>query len=201
MSYRRIIIFAAIIAAAVAVPSCNRSKRAAEREVAEQPYAQPSQERPSTEKPSSEKPNTVRAEKLKVEKIEGFTRTGLLSGDLTVRICNDTRYALTVENGTATLCYSGSKVGALALREAVTIPKRATTSVRVPLEVHIGNPLAMYGAWNKVQRGELSDMTVSVEATLAAGIVKRNVVKNDIPLGVLLDMAGVTAEDIRNMVK
>lgn len=205
----------AVLAVVAAMPACNRDKRDAVRQsrqeqaadqssanTSETPYAAaPSAEQPSAGKSSSEQPKTVPADKLRFEKIEGFLRTGLLSGELTVRVSNDTRYTITVEDAVATLRYAGSRVGALVLLEAVAIPKRATSSLTVPIEAEIGNPLAIYGVWNKVLRGELSEITVSVEATLAAGIVRRRIVKNDIPLGALLDAAGITADDIRNMVK
>ncbi|MBP3482760.1 MAG: hypothetical protein J6K28_05140 [Alistipes sp.] len=184
-------IIVTVLLLAATIASCNRRKA-----------SEPLPQQPETEQRTAPSDTeTPPVGKVRIEKIEGYRGTGLMSGDLTVRVDNSTRYDITLEECTVTLFYSDSKVCAVTVREAVTAAKRSVAGIVVPLGLQLGNPLAAYGVWNKVQRGELDNMTVSVEALVKAGIIRRKVEKEHIPLEVLLDMTGVSAEDIRNMVK
>lgn len=136
-------------------------------------------------------------EKLRVERVEGVGRAegepGLVAS-LVVR--NDFRHNVTLESATVELYYSTARICAAELKRPVSVPQRTTATVEVPFGIELSNPLAVYGVWNKVQRGEIDKISLTVVARVKVGPVGRDVKVEKIPLKKVLDMLGVTGEQI-----
>lgn len=140
-------------------------------------------------------------EKFKVEKVESFRANGLTSYDLGLLVTNSTRHEFTLESGFIDVFYAGSKLGTIVADDAVTVPKRATTSIQLPLTLNIGNPLAIYGAYGKIQQGEIDKITLSLTAQIKVAGIKQTVERKNIPLSTVLAMFGVDASDLKNALK
>lgn len=153
--------------------SCNRSKKSAGKEVPEGNF--------------------------RIEKVENFRANSFTSYELDLSVANPTRYAFRLEAGTVDILYAGSRLGTITADGEVEIPKRATTSVTLPLSLSIENPLAIYSAYTKLQRGELDKITLKVRATVRTGAVRKDFEQNDIPLQRVLTMLGVDASNIKNI--
>lgn len=152
--------------------------------------------RSGTATPESGSLNSRTASMIKVEAVEGFSRTGTMSGVAKVRITNSSRYDLTLKSGTAVLCYSGSAVGYLVLDAPVSVARRTTASVSVPVSVKIGNIITAFAAYQKLKRHEIQNITLGFEGEVSAGNKSRTVQKSDIPLEKVLSAAGITMNDV-----
>lgn len=140
-------------------------------------------------------------DKVKVEKVENFSANSLTSYDLTLRVVNDTRITFQIEDSTVDIFYAGSKLGSIVSDAVVEVPKRAATSVDLPLSLTIENPLAIYGAYSKIQRGEIDRITISLKTTVKAAGTRRIIERNNIPLASVLSMFGADASDIQKLLK
>ena len=158
--------------------SCNRSKKSAAAE------------------PQSETPQGS----FRIEKVEDFKVNSLTSYEITLSVANPLRYEFQLNEGTVELFYAGTKLGTIISDGEVTIPKRATTSVTLPLSLEIENPIAIYGALGKLQRGETDRMTLTVRAVLKVAGSKRTFVQENIPLDTVLRLLGADGSGLKNLI-
>ena len=112
---------------------------------------------------------------------------------------NAFRHNISVESGTVTLFYSTSTVCSAELIEKVFVPERSTSTVKVPFTIKLSNPIAAYGVWNKVRRGEIDNISLTFEGRVKVGPVGRNVKTANMPLRDLLKTMGVSDDDLRKL--
>ena len=166
----------ALTAAVLAGVSCNRNKRTS---AAEQ---------------------TAATEKFKIEKVGNFKANGLTSCEVELVVTNSTRHAVTLGQGSRIdLYYAGAKLGSILSDADVEVPKRATSTVTLPMSLTIDNPLAIYAAYGKLQRGETDKFTLSLNAAVKTAGVKRTIERNNIPLSTVLSMFGADASGLKNL--
>lgn len=138
---------------------------------------------------------------FKIEKVESINPKGITSYDVQLLVKNSTRYGCMLQQATVDVFYSGSKLGSVLSDEEVEVPKRTTASVTLPIVLKIDNPIALYGAYGKIQRGEIDKITLALKATVKVAGVKRTVERNNIPLSEVLSMFGADASDLKNVLK
>lgn len=173
---KRLTLLAVIVALALAGASCNRSKK-------------------------SSKTTSAQQEKFKIEKIENFKLNNLTSCELQLLVTNGTRVGLSLESGRLDIFYNKSRLGTITADAEVIIPKKATSSVTLPLSLAIDNPLAIYSVYGKLQRGDVNGITLSLTATVKAAGQRRTIERQNIPLATVLSMFGVEASNLPNLLK
>lgn len=149
--------------------------------------------------PEKPEPAPAEKEKIKVERVEGLKQIGLTSFELSLVVDNAFRHDISVESGTVTLFYSTSTVCSAELIEKVFVPERSTSTVKVPFTIKLSNPIAAYGVWNKVRRGEIDNISLTFEGRVKVGPVGRNVKTANMPLRDLLKTMGVSDDDLRKL--
>ena len=133
----------------------------------------------------------------------------LVAADITVNknmVPFDTRSAFQTSGirlGTPAITTRGAKEDLMViiaeLIEKVFVPERSTSTVKVPFTIKLSNPIAAYGVWNKVRRGEIDNISLTFEGRVKVGPVGRNVKTANMPLRDLLKTMGVSDDDLRKL--
>lgn len=139
--------------------------------------------------------------KLRFERFEGAKMNGLTSFEVRLRLTNSSRYEMQLESGRIELYYGSAKIGSVTADEPVSLPKRTTAVVTLPMSFKIDNPITALSAYNKLTRGEIDKMKISLRATVSAGGRTQNIEQDDIPLSQVLSLVGIEAEALPEMLK
>lgn len=99
-------------------------------------------------------------EKFKIVSVDKVTGSFTEGWNLTLTITNNTAFNIRFAEGSAMLKNGGSKCANVALNGEVTLPRRATTQVIVPLKVTIAKSLAALSVLSKLNRGDYSGLTL-----------------------------------------
>lgn len=140
------------------------------------------------------------AGKIYIEKVESAKINGMTSAELRVRVANTSRTEVTIDKISAVLLSGRSTVGTASCNTCITIPKRTSVSVTVPMSFSIGNLLTAYSALTKARRGELEGFTVNIDASASWNGKPHQLRAEAIPLEEVLSQAGVTADDVKNKI-
>ena len=140
-------------------------------------------------------------DKIRIEKLENFRAVSLTSYELDLSVANDTRYAVVLEEGIIDIFYGEVKLGSILSGDEVEIPKRSVTTVTLPLVLEIENPLALYGVYTKLARGETDRINLSVRARFRAAGQRRTFEQTGISLSALLSALGADAGDLGNFLQ
>ena len=73
-----------------------------------------------------------------------------------------------ITSASAFVRHKGRKIGRLALDGEVFLPRRRCSQVEIPIRVTLSNPLAAIGIFNKVRKGDFSDISVDYSVTIAS---------------------------------
>lgn len=149
---------------------------------------------------SSRKSGSSMSGKIYVEKVESAKINGMTSAQLRVRVANTSRYDVTVDNASAVLFSGNSTVGSARCGNSITLPKRTSTSVDVPLTFSVNNILTAYSVLSKARRGDLSGLTVTVSATVSWNKKSADLKAERIPVEQILSQLGYTADDVKNKI-
>ena len=137
--------------------------------------------------------------KFKIEKLENFSMTGLTSCEVQLLVTNGSGFGAELLDATVDIFYGTNLLGSIVADLPVSVPKRSTVSVTLPLSLQIENPLALYGVYGKLSRGETDKITLSLRATVKAAGSKHTVEQTQIPLSSVLSLLGVDAGNIKNL--
>lgn len=140
-------------------------------------------------------------EKIRVEAVEAVERHGLSGFDAVLRVKNGTGYKLTLETAELELFYDGMRIGDVALREGIEVPKRSTVSVETKWRIRISDPLALYVLAKKLQQGDLSQIRVSFALKGRGGPAKVDISQKMMPLPQFLAIFGLSEGDLKNYLK
>lgn len=140
-------------------------------------------------------------EKIRIEAVEAVERHGLSGFDAVLRVKNGTGYKLALETAEMELFYGGRKIGDVALRERIEVPKRATVSVPTRWRLRISDPLALYMLTRKLQQGDLSQVAVSFAMKGRGGPAKVDISQEMMPLPQFLHIFGLSEDDLINYLK
>lgn len=140
-------------------------------------------------------------EKIRIEAVEAVERHGLSGFDAVLRITNGTGYKLLLETAELELYYGDRRIGEVALREGVEVPKHVTVSVPTRWRLRISDPLALYVLARQLKEGDLSQISVSFAAKGRGGPAKVDVSQKMIPLPQFLNIFGLSTDDLINCLK
>lgn len=140
-------------------------------------------------------------EKIRIEAVEAIERHGLSGFDAVVRIKNGTGYKLRLETAEMELFYDSRRIGGVALREPVDVPRRTTVSVGTQWRLRISDPLALYLLTRKLQQGDLSQINVSFVVKGRGGPARVDISRDMMPLSQVLNIFGLKADDLKNYLK
>lgn len=134
--------------------------------------------------------------KISIEKIESLTPHGLAGVDVVASASNATRHNITLEAGRLTLKYDGSQVAMLQLYDPVMLPKRFSGEIEMSYKMKIYDPLGAMAVMGRLKRGDTEDMTVTLEATVKAGPMRKNILYEDVQLDRFLATFAVSIDRI-----
>ena len=134
-------------------------------------------------------------EKIRFEGIEQITPHGMSGVDVEVSVKNDTRHNITLEEGQLTLSYNRSKVLMLQLRNEVTLPKRFEGTLKISTRMKVHDPLSAMLVLNRLGSGRLNDMSVTLDAKVKAGPVRKNIFVADMELQKFLSNFAISTDE------
>ncbi|MEG0789018.1 MAG: hypothetical protein RSB23_02075 [Alistipes sp.] len=138
---------------------------------------------------------------IRVEAVEQVEVHALSGVDITLRVMNNTGHRLSLHTAELKLFYDSNYVGNAVLREAVEVPKRATTSITTRWKVKISDPIALYLMSKKINQGDISLLAVSFDLTGKGGPAPITISQQMIPLSDFLRIFGVSIEEVKNRFK
>lgn len=138
---------------------------------------------------------------IRIEKFEGIERGKGLSGDLLLSVSNGLRSNISLTRGEMAVNIGGSTCCTFVLTDEVELPKRVVSSVRVPVSLTLTSPVVSYALLQKLMRGELNKISVTLDAEAKMGGVRRRIYRENIPLRDALQMMGVSADALKSLVK
>ncbi|MCC8034408.1 MAG: hypothetical protein LIO77_00540 [Rikenellaceae bacterium] len=113
---------------------------------------------------------------------------------VTVRVRNDSRKNIRITEGRFTLASPSGRIGEVMLTDRIDIPKRSETSITLPIRIKISNPLA--AASLAAGGGAAADrLTVTGEATVKAGAMKKKFAFDNAPFSRFLTIFGADRTD------
>ena len=104
-------------------------------------------------------------EKFKIVSVDKVTGSLTEGWNITLTVTNNTTYNLRFTEAFAMLKNGGNKCANVTLNGEVTLPRRATSQVVVPLKVTIAKSLASLAVLGKLNRGDYSGLTVDYSLT------------------------------------
>lgn len=133
---------------------------------------------------SCNKQKGVNEKESKLEIVSVDKVTGALSNDweITATIANNTGFNVRVLEAQITLKYDGRKIGNIATKDVVKLPRRSRTQVVIPLRVTLSSSMAALSAIGKITRGELSKITIDYSAKAAVLASKFKFEEKDVTL-------------------
>ena len=133
-------------------------------------------------------------EKIRFEGIEQITPHGMSGVEVEVSVVNDTRHNITLEEAQLTLSYNRSKVLMLQLRDEVMLPKRFDGTLKISTRMKVHDPLSAMFVLSRLGSGRLDDMSVTIDAQVKAGPVRKNIFVADMELQKFLSNFAISTE-------
>lgn len=138
-------------------------------------------------------------EKVRIEKVADFRSHGLTSYELDVVVANDSRVTFKLESASVDVYIGSMRLGSIKADVEITVPKRSTTTVTLPLSASIDNPLGLISAYNKISRGDTGDVHFTLHARIKAAGAARTIERQNITLAEVLSLAGVDPSSLKNI--
>lgn len=140
-------------------------------------------------------------EKIRIEQVERIDPHGTGGCDVVLQVRNDTGYKLRLESASIDLYYGSSRVVTVLLQEPVEVPRHRVQSVVTRWKWRIGDPLALYALFRRVQRDDTSGIAVSYAAAGRGGPASFAVGREQVPLNDMLNALGVELREIKDYFK
>ena len=138
-------------------------------------------------------------EKIQFVSLDDVTPHGLSGVDAVVTVANHTRHNITLEGATLTLNYRDNSVAMLQLRDEVLLPKRFEGQLSISTRMKIYDPLSAVGVWARIRNNNVENMTVSVEAQVKAGPVRKNISIEKMELQKFLSKFALSTEEVERI--
>ena len=152
-------------------------------------------------KKNADLPLATEKGEIRIEKFEGVERGKGLAGDLLLSVSNGMRSNVTLSSGSVTVCYGDKPICTLALTGEVVLPKRVVSSVRVPVAISVTSPVLSYGLLAKFLRGEFDKMSLTLDAEMKVGVIRKKFHREELPLSEAMQLLGVSPDTIKKIVK
>lgn len=138
---------------------------------------------------------------IRIEAVESVERRGQGGFEIVLRVMNNTGYKLELESAAFEILYAAKRVGSVTLRESVEVPKRTTQSVATQWQLRISDPLALYIMARKINAGDISQVSISLDVKGRGGPAQVNISRERVPLSEFLSTFGLTLNDIKTYLK
>lgn len=135
-------------------------------------------------------------EKIRFEGIEEIIPHGLSGVDAVVSVANETRHKIILEEAELTLGYDRNKVLMLQLRDVVELPKRFEGELKISTRMKVYDPLSAIVVLNRVRSKNFDDMSVTIDAKVKVGPVRKNILVQDMELSKFLNKFALSTEKI-----
>lgn len=135
-------------------------------------------------------------EKIRFEGVEQIVPHGLSGVDVVVSVANQTRHKITLEEAELTLKYDRNKVLMLQLRDVVELPKRFEGELEISTRMKVYDPLSAIVVLNRVRNKSFDEMSVTIDAKVKVGPVRKNIFVADMDLPKFLSKFALSTEEV-----
>lgn len=135
-------------------------------------------------------------EKIRFEGVEQIVPHGMSGVDVVVSVANQTRHKITLEEAELTLKYDRSKVLMLQLRDVVELPKRFEGELEISTRMKVYDPLSAIVVLNRVRNKNFDEMSVTIDAKVKVGPVRKNIFVADMDLPKFLSKFALSTEEV-----
>lgn len=135
-------------------------------------------------------------EKIRFEGVEQIVPHGMSGVDVVVSVVNQTRHKITLEEAELTLKYDRSKVLMLQLRDVVELPKRFEGELEISTRMKVYDPLSAIVVLNRVRNKSFDEMSVTIDAKVKVGPVRKNIFVADMDLPKFLSKFALSTEEV-----
>lgn len=135
-------------------------------------------------------------EKIRFEGVEQIVPHGMSGVDVVVSVANQTRHKITLEEAELTLKYDHSKVLMLQLRDVVELPKRFEGELEISTRMKVYDPLSAIVVLNRVRNKSFDEMSVTIDAKVKVGPVRKNIFVADMDLPKFLSKFALSTEEV-----
>lgn len=106
------------------------------------------------------------AKKFAIETVEGLEGSFSSGWRLKLRVRNDSAYSPRIIAAKADLYNGKSRLASATLSEPIEIPKRSVTSLTVPINLTLGNPLLALSLISRFKSGNFEGLQASLSLTV-----------------------------------
>lgn len=135
-------------------------------------------------------------EKIRFEGVEQIVPHGMSGVDVVVSVANQTRHKITLEEAELTLKYDRRKVLMLQLRDVVELPKRFEGELEISTRMKVYDPLSAIVVLNRVRNKNFDEMSVTIDAKVKVGPVRKNIFVADMDLPKFLSKFAISTEEV-----
>lgn len=135
-------------------------------------------------------------EKIRFEGVEQIVPHGMSGVDVVVSVANQTRHKITLEEAELTLKYDRRKVLMLQLRDVVELPKRFEGELEISTRMKVYDPLSAIVVLNRVRNKNFDEMSVTIDAKVKVGPVRKNIFVADMDLPKFLSKFALPPEEV-----
>lgn len=135
-------------------------------------------------------------EKIRFEGVEQIVPHGMSGVDVVVLVANQTRHKITLEEAELTLKYDRRKVLMLQLRDVVELPKRFEGELEISTRMKVYDPLSAIVVLNRVRNKSFDEMSVTIDAKVKVGPVRKNIFVADMDLPKFLSKFALSTEEV-----
>lgn len=141
------------------------------------------------------------ARKIRIEAVEEFKLRGLTGAEMVLRVVNDTRHKLVLNQAEFSLYYNRSRAATVRLHESVEVGKRTTERVATRWKLKTDDPLAMLLIAREIHANDPSQIYVSYAIDGRGGPARVNIAREMVPLSEFLNIFGITLQDVQQYVR
>ena len=135
-------------------------------------------------------------EKIRFEGVEQIVPHGMSGVDVVVSVANQTRHKITLEEAELTLKYDRNKVLMLQLRDVVELPKRFEGELEISTRMKVYDPLSAIVVLNRVRNKSFDEMSVTIDAKVKVGPVRKNIFVADMDLPKFLSKFALSTDEV-----
>lgn len=133
---------------------------------------------------------------VRVESVENISINGFSTVDMVLKVANNSKYKLALDNAALTLFYGGSRVGEVILQEGIDLPKGATTRLSFKFRFKVSNPLTLLAMTREFKERRLDNMQVSFNVSGKGGGVPVRFSGEMVPLSQFIATFGTSIDDL-----
>lgn len=130
-------------------------------------------------------------DKVRIEAIENISGSASGGWVITLRISNQTGYQPTLHAATANIFLDNTATATAATTAPITIPKKATTSVNIPLDISVQQPLKAIALMLRLKDNNFEGVELALDAQIEVMGAQRNITIPKSPVNNILDKLGV----------